>query len=357
MYSKIAGTALLASAAYAAPAERQASKFTFYPLKTPLASPCDITTGNDGFIYADTFTSNKIVQINPNTGDLREFDIPYKLPILGNSVLPSDLQGRVALSCVVQPGKNGKIYAATGVRNEFAILDPSNGNVTILETGNPLGNLQPFNDAWPGETGMFFSQTTGNVINLIDYETNEIQTWQVPTPLAGPLGMIVAKRDGNLWFVEMLANKMARLDVKTGKIDEWPLLPSLLTPSVMRAETENRYLWFTSIAGNAIGRFDMETKQSKAYRIPQPGATPIENTVDGKGNIWFSTLLSNSLNYVTPSTGKFTEIKQPDNDVSLLPGLLPDLPPAGNIASHWNAAQNAIWFSELVNNRIGRYLI
>lgn len=26
--------------------------------------------------------------------------------------------------------------------------------MTVLETGNPLGNLEPFNDAWPGETGV-----------------------------------------------------------------------------------------------------------------------------------------------------------------------------------------------------------
>lgn len=305
---------------------------------------------------ADTFTSNKIVQIDIPTGQLREFDIPYKLPVLGNSVLPSDVQGRVALSCVVQPGKNGKIYAATGVRNEFAIFDPSTGNVTVLETGNPLGNLQPFNDAWPGETGMFFSQTTANVINLIDYETNSIQTWPVPTPLSGPLGMIVAS-DGNLWFVEMLANKIARLNPSTGIIDEWPLPLSLLTPSVMRAETEGRYLWFTSIAGNALGRFDMFTYTAQAFPIPELLATPIENTVDSRGNVWFSTLLRNSLNYLTPASGEFTSIKQPGADVSVLPQLLPDLPPAGNIAVHYNAVEDAIWFSELVNNRIGRYQI
>lgn len=203
---------------------------------------------------------------------------------------------------------------------------------------------------------MFFSQTTGNVINLIDYNANAIKTWQVPTPLAGPLGVIVAS-DGNLWFVEMLANKMARLNPITGVIDEWALPANLLTPSVMRAETEGRYLWFTSIAGNAIGRFDMQTKTAKAYPEPQLLATPIENTVDSKGNIWFSTLLRNSLNCLTPSTSKFTTIKQPDADISILPDVLPDLPPAGNIASHYNEADDAIWFSELVNNRIGKYVI
>ncbi|KAF7185150.1 Virginiamycin B lyase [Pseudocercospora fuligena] len=356
MKSYIANAALLAAAAYASPVERQASKFTYYNLTTPLASPCDLTTGQDGKIYADTFTANKIVQIDRSTGKLTEYDIPYKLPVLGDSVLPSDVQGRVTGACVVQPGKNGKIYAATGIRNEFAIFDPTDNSVTVLETGNPLGNLQPFNDAWPGETGMFFSQTTGNVINLIDYKTNAIKTWNVPTPLAGPLGMIVAS-DGNLWFVEMLANKMARLNPTTGKIDEFPLPLTLATPTVMRAETEGRYLWFTALATNSLGRFDIKTMTAKAFPLPQLLATPIEDTVDSKGNIWFSTLLRNSLNYLTPSTGKFTEIKQPDEDVSLVPSILPDLPPAADIAMHYEPSDNTMWFTEFVNNRIGKYQI
>jgi hypothetical protein len=122
---------------------------------------------------ADTFTSNKIVQIDRDSGELKEYDIPYKLQPLNSSVLPSDVLGRTALSCVVQPGKNGvsresqytrlnlpllhdrqKIYAAAGIRNEFVIFDPATNDMTVLETGNPLGNLQPFNDAWPGETGV-----------------------------------------------------------------------------------------------------------------------------------------------------------------------------------------------------------
>lgn len=47
-----------------------------------------------------------------------------------------------------------KIYAAAGIRNQFVVFDPITKDMTILETGNPLGNLEPFNDAWPGETGV-----------------------------------------------------------------------------------------------------------------------------------------------------------------------------------------------------------
>lgn len=187
-------------------------------------------------------------------------------------------------SCWIFAHGHQKIYAAAGVRNEFVIFDPATNKIKVLPTGNPLGNLQPFNDAWPGETGMFFSQTTADVINLIDYKTEEVQTFQVPTPLSGPLGMIVAS-DGGLWFVEMIANKMGRLNATDGTFKEYPLPASLATPIVMRAETEGRYLWFTTLATNAIGRFDMQTGEAKAYTDPRLLATPIEDTVDGDGNI------------------------------------------------------------------------
>lgn len=170
------------------------------------------------------------------------------------------------------------------MRNEFVRFDPKTNEVKVFPTGNPLGNLQPFNDAWPGETGMFFSQTTANGINLFDYKTATVQNFTVPTPLSGPLGMIVAS-DGGLWFVEMLANKMGRLNATDGTFKEWDLPLSLATPSVMRAETEGRYLWFTAIATNSIGRFDMHTGEAKAFPDPRLLATPIENTVDSKGNI------------------------------------------------------------------------
>lgn len=255
------------------------------------------------------------------------------------------------LTCIVQ-----RIYAAAGVRNEFVRFDPKTKEVKVFPTGNPLGNLQPFNDAWPYKTGMFFSQTTGNVINLFDYETTQVRTFQVPTPLAGPLGMIVAS-DGNLWFVEMLANKMAKLDTKTWKITEYPLPASCFTPSVMRAETEGRYLWFTAIATNSIGRFDMQTGEAVAFADPRLLATPIEDTVDSEGNIWYSTLTRNTLNYYTPSTGKFTTIDQPDESVNIVSGLLPSLPPAADIAVHYEPSDNSIWFTELLNNRVGKYSI
>ena len=131
---------------------------------------------------------------------------------------------------------------------------------------------------------MYFSQTTGNVITLFNYATEEFTNYPIHTPLAGPLGMIVGS-DGALWFTEFLANKIGRLNQSTGSITEYDLPISALGPAVMRAETEGRYLWFTCLEGNAIGRIDEQTGESQIFTNPSHLSAPTEDTVDADGNI------------------------------------------------------------------------
>ena len=307
------------------------------------------------------------------------------------SILPSALQGRAALACVIRLGRDGKLYAATGIRNQFLKIDPTTKNITVFNTNpyNPLGNLQPFNDAWEGPTGvrslmcviygpemltlmqMYFSQTTGNVISLFDYETEQFTNYEIPTPLAAPLGMRLGS-DGALWFTEFLANKIGRLDITTGNITEYDLPAAAFGPAVMRAETEGRYLWFTALLGNGIGRIDEQTGEAVAFTNPTPLSLPAEDDQDSDGNICaslfpdlaitlavntftgFSTITENRLNYYTPSTGRFTSVSQPDEDPISLPV---SLPPAGDLAMHYQKSSNSMWFTELLNNRVGRYAL
>lgn len=119
---------------------------------------------------------------------------------------------------------------------------------------------QPFNDMWTGPNGMYFTQTTGNVVTYYEFASGKFTNYQVPTPLSAPLGLKVSSATGDVWFCEFLASKMAKLDPSTGNITEYPLLdPALAGPAVVRAETEGKYLYFTALLGNSIGRIDMFT--------------------------------------------------------------------------------------------------
>lgn len=146
-----AALALLTATADAAPA----SKFNFYTLPTLESGPCDMVEGPDGMLYIQNFLVDTLVKLDPSTGVTTEYPIPYNNPPALTSVLPG-IGGRTAFACAIRPGKDGLIYASAGVRNEMVQLNPSTGVVKVFAQplNNPLGDLQPFNDLWPGETGV-----------------------------------------------------------------------------------------------------------------------------------------------------------------------------------------------------------
>ena len=146
------------------------------------------------------------------------------------------------------------------------MLFRSTKEIEVLTPPNytPLGNLQPFNDLWTGPEGMWFTQTTANVVSYYEYATGEFKTYNIPTALSAPLGIYYAS-DDRVYFLELVGQKVGRLDPATGEIEEFPLPLNLLGPGVVRAETENRYIWFTAVIGNGFGRMDMETGEFKAY--------------------------------------------------------------------------------------------
>lgn len=196
---------------------------------------------------------------------------------------------------------------------------------------------------------MFFSQTTANLISHFNYKTEEFTNFEVPTPLAVPVGIYYAS-DGGLWFCEFAGQKIGRLNATDGTIVEYPVPLTLLGPAVMRAETEGRYVWFTAFLGNALGRIDIYTGEIEAFTNPSILSFPTEDTVDNDGNIWFSTATQNTLNYLTPSTGQFTSIEQPGTLISVPISIPPEL----DIAVHYGP-DNAIWFTEVATNQVGRY--
>ncbi|KAL2064495.1 hypothetical protein VTL71DRAFT_4989 [Oculimacula yallundae] len=333
----------------------QDPRFTYYPFNTPLTGPCDLTTGPDGAIWSSNFIKNSIGRVDPYTGKVTEYQVPS---INLTDLRLGDIAGRAGLSCVIQPGSDGFLYAASGIRNELLKINPKTKEIKVFtppsngEVPSVVGNLEPFNDMWRGPKGMLYTQTTANVISYFTYDTEEFITFRPPTPLSGPLGIYVAS-DGHAWFCEFFANKIGRLDISTGEIIEYPIPTPLSSPAVIRAETsdsEGTYIWFTAFTGNYNGRVNIHTGEVKAFPSTSLLSFPTENTVDGEGNVWFSTATRNSVNKLNPNTGVVTSVKQP--------GTLIESPisvhPRVNIAVHYGPG-NAIWFTELARNRIGRF--
>lgn len=299
--------------------------FTFYNMPTPVSGPCDSATGPDGALWVQNILVDTIVRIDPINGQVSgsyvrlhtsycwltrtEYKIPYTIPGTNSpAILPALTNGRTALACAIRAGTDGNLYAASGLRNQFLRINPWTKKIDVFSmlpdpslfrnrkaheliiiappNYNPLGDLQPFNDLTPGPTGMYFSQTTANLISHFDYITEKITNFAVPTPLAAPLGMVFFR--GYLWYAELLGNKIARFNPATNTTKEYPLPLSLLGPAVVRATFNNPdRVCFTAFLGGANGCIGVDTGKIDVY--PNTGLTPAlsfpaENTKDLRYN-------------------------------------------------------------------------
>jgi virginiamycin B lyase len=323
-------------------------KFTMYPVP---GAPCDTTQGPDGAEYSEEILGNKLARIDPITGIVKEYDIPWTTPLLPNTTIPKVGGISAAISCALVSGYDGKLYASNGLRNQLAVLDLDTEVVSIYDAPNPLGNLQPLNDITANEDGIWFTQTTDNSIGFFDYYTHEMKTYKVPTLLSIPVGIYHAS-DGGIWFLELVGNKVGRLDPGTGVIVEYDVPLSLSQPFTMRAETEGKYIWFAAFTGNSIGRVTLATGEMKAFPIPTPLSTPVEVCADNSGNIWFTHVLMKSLGKLDPSTGEVTEVALPN---SFLGDVLPvGLPPSVAVGIFCKPGNN-VWFGGGLSEYVGRY--
>lgn len=197
---------------------------------------------------------------------------------------------------------------------------------------------------------MWYTLTTAGTLYHFDYATETFDgVYPLPTPLNGVVGAFVSKIDGNVWLAEMLGQAITKFDVKTKKFTRYPLPLNGIGIVVVRAETENRYIWFTGFVSNSNVRFDTRTEKIDVFTDPLPASFPTENTVDRQGRYWYSTATRNTIQYLDQNNEPVI-IDMPDNGITSPIGI----PPGLNIAIH-SGPDNAIYFSQVLRNRIGRY--
>lgn len=204
---------LFAAGALAAPLEERAARgqFTFYPIPTPLSGICDLAEGHDKAIWFEDILVNRIGRLDPNTGVVTDYPIPFTTPISNVSFpIPGAAQAlidRTAFSCAIRPGADGYMYAANGVRNQLVQINEKTKEIKVFGPVNPTGNLFPFNDLYSADNGIYLTQTTGNTFQFFSFKDHTFTTYNVPTKLALPLGVYVAS-DKKVYIPELIGNQI-----------------------------------------------------------------------------------------------------------------------------------------------------
>lgn len=303
---------------------------------------------------------NIIFRIDPATGQIEEYPIPFTTPLSPMPIelpgLLKDLTDRTAISCAIRKGADGNLYAANGLRNQLVRINPTTKKIDIFQQPipNPLGNLQPFNDLFTAEDGMYLTQTSQNTFQFFSFETQEFTTYNIPTLASFPLGLFVAS-DKKVYIAELVANKILIFDPKTEKIEEYPLPEIAQFPTVIRAERDG-YVYFACFIGNAMGRINMHSKAIELFHTNQTAFIGAENTIDKYGGVWYSGFTGNVLPRFNTDTLEYDRYVQLPVGLSSVgfTGLLGGVQPAVDVAINYGPG-DAVWFTSITTNQVGRY--
>ncbi|KXT06076.1 hypothetical protein AC578_1366 [Pseudocercospora eumusae] len=351
----------------APPGGQQEGRFTFYKMPTALSGICDLCLGPDGALWGVQMLVNQIMRLDPETGEVEEFPIPFS-PGIGNITIPGlnngIIQDRIALSCAIRPGADGKIYSTNGLRNQLVQFDLGTRKFKLFQAPvNPAGNLFPFNDIFTDDNGMWMTQKTANLLQYFDYAQQDFT-------ITLPLGVFVTS-DGGVYGCEVLGNKIFEYIRETGEVKEYPLPTPLQGPAVNRAERDG-FMYFSGFIGNSLGRINLQTKEIELFPTGEPAAFgSVTAGPSADGDVWMSFFTTtNGLlrfnrdeeinivrfpNLFSSGSGPFGLLGA-IGSLPVIGPVLQNIPPYLSISVEYGPGE-AMWFGSYTRNAVGRYQI
>nr|WP_160103001.1 hypothetical protein [Rhodococcus sp. T7] len=204
------------------------------PLPVPASIPMSLQAGGDGKIYATLTAADKIAQIDPQTHQVRIFDVPSKASmIIGGAAGPDNAHWFVEI---------------TG--NKLLRLDYATGDIREVDIPTPASApfvIRSYDD------GLWFTMMTANAIGHYDIKTGTFSTVPIPTPMSAPIGITLGK-DGYLYVDESVADKIARIDRKTMQVvDEYPYLTKMTWPDEIKTGPDGA-IWSPNFTAGKLTR-------------------------------------------------------------------------------------------------------
>ncbi len=266
-----------------------------------------IVEPQSGNVYYSDQYANILGQIDPKTGEVKEFPIPPIRPgrLPGTQQMVVDKMGNVWLGVNSQGAIarfSPKLQRITG---EWAIGEGglSCGFTTIESTGNP----------WCSTGG------GRNTISRLDLSTGKFTSYTMPkeqNELAGFYGVAIDSHD-RVYSMEFSGGNISRFDPKTGKFTEFS--PPTPHSGARRGSVDSQdRLWFGEFFAGQLGMFDPKTEKIREWKLPDPYGAPYVATVDDKnGKVWVSDFDSDFIYLFDIKTEKFTTYLLPEKNVRI----------------------------------------
>lgn len=196
-------------------------------------------------VSAQPITVKDMVTYNKQSNFIKEFQIPIQE--IGLKGIITDPQG------------NAWFYHSTNQTSSIIRLEPASGQFTSYKiegntiVGTPIINLAGgqiiFDDT---RNVLWFTDARTNSIGKLDVQSGKMELIEIPTPKAGPMGIVLSPDSKSIWFAEIIANKIARLEVESNKIDEY-FTGEETGPTFLTFDNDG-ILWATMSYSNSVLR-------------------------------------------------------------------------------------------------------
>ncbi len=291
-------------------------EFREWPVPWSNTRPRDPDKAPDGSVWFVGQTGNYVARLDPDSGDMKRFDIPGAGP--HTVIVDSD----------------GYPWYAGNRDRHIGKLDPETGEVTRYEL--PAGVNDPHTMGWTSDGNIWFTvQRSGDAgyVGKLDTGSGRVEIIPVPGRSMRPYGLVVDEHD-RPWIAFMGANAIGTVDPATMElaIHETPDERSRIRRIGV---TSDGRVWWVDAARGYLGVYDPDDASMKQWLSPGGEWSSLyAMAVDGQDRVWYveSGLRPNRFIGFDPATETFVSIDE--------------VPSGGGSVRHmiFDPKTNAIWF-------------
>ncbi len=268
-----------------------------YELPTRRAFPWSGVPDGKGNVWIPEYNSNQIGKLNPKTGVIKEYKVPFP--------------ERAAIHSSV-PAPDGTVWlteASTAYR--IAKFDPE--TETFTEYPDPREEGIPTKHTNVVDVKGRIWTSGGDVITSFDPKT-ETFSYYGDKPLDWKTYGVATDKEGNVWFTRLGNHSFGKIDASTGEVTEWDRPKG--APRRIHVDSKGN-VWFGEFFASKAVKFDPKTETFKEYPLPGPDARPYGVGIDANDDFWYYAWGRSEIGWVNASTGQITQYPVPYIDPTM----------------------------------------
>jgi len=299
-----------------------------YDMPGPSRMPFSAAPDKKGFLWIPDFgVANKITRLDPKTGEMTDFPIPFT--------------GTGGVHSAV-PAEDGSVWIAEQGSNRIGRWDPATEKITEYQDAYVTGKEGTENGGSKHTVRIDAKGrvwTSGIPLTSFDPETQKFTRFDDD---GGYIYDVKPDKNGDIWFTNILGNKIGKVDGKTMKATRWNSPTKDSQPRRMEIGADGM-IYSGEFGGGNMLQFNPKTQTFKEFPLPGPDPSPYAMGTDADGYIWYDSHNMDELCRFDPKTGKVIEYPFPHSEIVM--------------REFFRDSQGHMWYGSSPNNKVGYFYL